>query len=200
MSRLGQFRIDGESKPARQPWTPPEIGAFADGVLVLAVDQSLSALGWVLMRRWEDRFLVIDKGSVRTKPEDYPQGHEGTLQRGVQVYYDFDRQVGAMEAYGVPVLVHETPPVGGRMSRPESSLVSATAIRLWAWHRKWPVTMVANQHSKKVLVNNANATKTEWHQALKRYWFDGTMPTNEGERDALCLALTYLYDRKIQED
>lgn len=190
---LSDFRVG--AKPV-QPWAPPGTDQMAYGG-VLAVDQSLSALGWVWLQHTPETLCVVSKGSVRTNPGDFPKGHEGNLQRAVAVYEEFRTQIfaqaGRMHEISV---VHEAPPVGSHMSRPESSLISATVIRIWAYDQGLPLVMVANQHSKSILVHNANATKKEWHTALDRLLISGHKVSNEGERDALCLALTYLIDQK----
>lgn len=195
---LRRFRADAQPSKKRV-WEPPTVEDFARGS-VLAVDQSLAALGWVWLVHYINGLEVLDKGSVRTKPEDFPKSHEGTLQRALVVHQQWGDQVyTAMDRYPVwgdnTVFVHETPPVGSRMARPESSLLSALAVRLALQGLDLPAAiMVSNQHSKAVLVGNANAEKKTWHTALDRYSFAGAMPSNEGERDALCLALTYLWD------
>lgn len=201
MSDLSKFRVGAEptSKKPRKVWQPPTIGDLAQG-LVLAVDQSLGALGWVWLLNDDGGLSVLAKGTVRIKPDDFPVGHEGTLLRGLEVYRQFGEQMSDARTPVLPwqqtVFVHETPPVGGRMARPESSLVSAMAVRIYVANEIGrPMTMVANQHSKSVLVGNANATKKVWHTGLGYFTIGGTMPTNEGERDALCLAVTYFYDQ-----
>jgi hypothetical protein len=56
-----------------------------------------------------------------------------------------------------------------------------------------PRVIVANQHSKSVLVGNGNATKKQWHEGLRPYAIH--LP-NEATRDAGCLGLTYLIDQE----
>lgn len=201
-ARLAQFRADATpakpTKASRAAWVAPTIADLANGS-VMAFDQSLSALGWIFLNHEGDTLEVLAKGSVRTEPADFPTSHQGTLERGLAVYDALGEQWEAFEPRfpGWPWahFVHEYPPVGGRMARPESSLVSAMVVRIFISRDiGMPMTMVSNQHSKSVLVNNGNATKREWHRGLEGFPLTGALPTNEGERDALCLGLTHLLD------
>ena len=188
-SRLAHFR-EGETKP--KAWEPPT--RFMPG-RVLCIDQSLSATGWVLVNSMGDRLHVHTAGSIVTKPENYPNGYEGTLQRALYVARRLDQVV--KDAHGVDAVVHETPPLAvGRMSRPEASLLASLGVRMAADKYGRRVVMVQNQHSKKVLLDvSRDVTKREWHGALNRYTIEGReLVTNEGQRDALCLALTHFID------
>ncbi len=89
------------------------------------------------------------------------------------------------------------------MVRPESSLLAALGCRLalapqGLYDMRWE--MVQNQHSKTVLTGKRDATKKEWHAALGYYPIAGIeLASNEGQRDAACLALTYLIDHAGDE-
>lgn len=190
---LSDFRIGG---PA--PVTEDEVAfegplTFKDGE-VFVFDQSIAATGWVHLAHGPGGLDVIACGSLPIPPDGYPKGHAGTLLRADRLGLEVD---GLLRRVPVTTVVHETPPVAtGRMSRPESSLVSATVIRQVAQRHGHPVMMVSNQHSKKVLVRNGNATKPQWHKALDRLTWTGPKPTNEGQRDAMCLGLTYLLEKE----
>lgn len=190
LTDLSRFRLGATPTP---PWATPVF--FASGH-VLAFDQSLSATGWVRLWSSPDSGLrVLAAGSVLLHAKDFPAGSEGSLRKAVDLH---GRMAGVCKDWLWPetVLVHEAPPAGGAMSRPESSLMAALSLRLAAGRE--PV-VVQNQHSKKVLVNNANATKKQWHTALDAISIEGrNLVRNEGERDALCLALTYLYDEMLR--
>lgn len=160
---------------------------------VVAFDQSIANTGWIHLRSDAQGLQVLACGSLAVPPEGYPKGHAGTLLRADHLAWLAD---GILRRLPVTNVVHETPPIAtGRMSRPESSLVSAAVIRQVAQRHGHPVTMVSNQHSKKVLVGNGNATKHQWHEVLQRVTLLGSKPTNEGQRDAACLALTYLIEK-----
>ena len=176
------------------PLVKPDV-VFQHGE-VIAFDQSIANTGYVYLVSGKEGVRVEMCGSLAVPPDGYPKGHEGTLLRADTLAALADR---ILRRLPVTTVVHETPPVAtGRMARPESSLVSATAIRQVARHHGHPVVMVSNQHSKKVLVDNGNATKAEWHQAIERlpWTHTGHRPTNEGQRDAMCLALTYLIEKE----
>jgi hypothetical protein len=195
---LSDFRIGAA------PLVPEEEVAFEDEPVfqasgtVVCFDQSIANTGWVYVTSGPEGVLLRDCGSIPILPEGYPRGHEGTLMRGDVLGSKIERILNTIP--GDVHVLHETPPIAtGKMSRPESSLVAAAVIRQVARRLGLPVSMVANQHSKKVLVGNGNADKKQWHKALDRLpWSShvGAKPTNEGQRDAFCLALTYLLEKR----
>lgn len=189
---LSDFRADA-APPAAPKTDSPDL-VFNDGT-VLSIDQSVTATGWVLLRHDEDGLHCQAKGSVLLPADGYPKGHEGMLLRADVLAEQLD-----VVMRGIPVtpVVHELPPrtTGARMSRPESSLMGAVVVRTLARDHGHPVTMVDNRHSKKVLVGNSNVDKPGWHKVLERITWDGERPTNEGQRDAFCLGLTYLIENK----
>lgn len=194
---LTRFREGDTKKAPAGPFVPPTVLATE---WVLAFDQSVMATGWALLGAHRDGHLqIVSAGSFLLPAENYPSGHEGTLRRGMEVARRAEAVIVQQQAW-FPTIVHEAPPVGGRMARPESSLVAALAVRIAAERRGLSVAVVQNQHSKKVLTGSANAEKKVWHQALGHYSILGKdLLTNEGRRDAACLALTYLIDLKEKD-
>jgi len=191
---LARFR-EGETKKAPAAFVPPT--KFAQGT-ILVFDQSVSATGWVVLASAKD-LRVLAAGSFLLPAVDYPSGHEGTLRRGVVITQQAEEVLTRYHFFGISRVIHEAPPVGGRMARPESSLVAALAVRVAAERFGLPVSCVQNQHSKKVLTGSATVDKKDWHRALGRYSIDGKHKvTNEGQRDALCLGLTFLIDEEEQ--
>lgn len=193
MSSLSQFRADDAPTPAAPTEREPLV--FQHGE-VIAFDQSIANTGWVYLMSGREGVEVRDCGSLAVPPDGFPKGHEGTLLRA-DVLASFADAV--LRRLPVTTVVHETPPVAtGKMARPESSLVSAAVIRQVALRQGHPVVMVSNQHSKKVIARDGNADKKKWHAAMERlpWHHHGKRPTNEGQRDAMCLALTYLIDKE----
>ena len=185
---LTSFRTDSAPAPAPELVEHPVLGHGE----VLAFDQSITATGWIRLISGRGGLHVIEVGSISCPPDGYPKGHAGTLLRAEYVAKEM-----ASILRRVPVLdvVHELPAVGGRMARPESSLLAALALRIEARRQGHGVHIVQNQHSKKVLVGNGNASKSEWHAGISKFTYSGPKPTNEGQRDAFCLGLTFLLDR-----
>ena len=189
---LARFR-EGETRPRQSLWEPPS--RFADDT-VLVFDQSLSATGWVVLEGDQNVLTVLTAGSIRLRAADFPGGHEGTLLKAMAVADQVDSVVDRL-ARVVSHVVHEEPPLAvGRMTRPESSLLAALCVRLAAERARLRVSTVQNQHSKKVLTGaSREVTKKQWHAGLDRLTIVGRdKATNEGERDALCLGVTYLAD------
>ena len=194
MSGLQRFRLDEVPEDAVASEGEP---IFQHGS-VIAFDQSITATGWVRLDSGADGVIVRAVGSIKCGPEGYPKGHEGTLLRAE---YVGQQMAAILRRLPVQTVVHEQPPVAtSKMARPESSLLSALALRIEARRQGHSVVVVSNQHSKMVLLGKGqgNATKAQWHTALDRlpWTHEGATPTNEGQRDALCLALTYLIDKE----
>lgn len=194
MTDLTRFRLGDAPEPQFEPPPAREI-VFQHGEVV-AFDQSIANTGWVHLVSGQQGVHVRECGSLAVPPDGFPKGHEGTLLRADTLGLMVD---DVLRRLPVTTVVHETPPIAtGRMARPESSLVSAAIIRQIARRHGHEVVMVSNQHSKKVLVDNGNATKPEWHRALERlpWHHTGSRPTNEGQRDAMCLGLTWLIEKE----
>ena len=128
---------------------------------------------------------LITAGTIVTETD---MGHEGNLKRACECY---DAIKPLLVNAVRPLVVHETPPVGDGMSRPESSLLAAVAIRIAAHEREIPVHMVAAQRAKRRLTGRANATKPEMKDALARFWphLPLKRPYNEHVRDTLALGI-----------
>jgi len=157
ISDLARFRVDGKPVPAtvEQPAVKRRIGS------ILAFDQAVAATGWACLVATEDEVTIRGLGTFKTVP--ITGGHEDTLLRAVQLHADFERLIDGL---GPDIVAHETPPVGARMSRPESSLVAATALRIAAAHAHIDVVMIGAQRAKKRLTGNGNATKPQVREAL----------------------------------
>lgn len=178
---LAQFRQDKavpkrEAEEAIGPVQPRFPGR------ILAFDQSLANTGWALIERTGG---VSATGNLKTDPTE-SKGHEDTLQRGSILY---GRYRSLIESLGPDLVVHEMPPVGGRMMRPESSLVSANALRNACLGLSVPVEMYGAQKAKKRWTGNGNAKKNEVKEALRR--LDPTLasrkPMNEAIFDAIAI-------------
>lgn len=192
---------DKERPTRREPWRPPVIEDFAthaETTRVLAVDQSLSATGMVWLAVGKRELMVYGAWTFRSEADEDADGHEQNLQRAM----DLGSQIHEVlhEVYqNVAHVVHEGPPVGGgRIMRPESSLLAALALRQVAARWVIPVApMVQPQTHKRVVCGNGNATKKEEHAALAQ--LATTLPileyrriTNEATRDALCVGIAHL--------
>lgn len=192
-----------EPKGARRvkEWTPPVPEDFEPGE-VLAFDQSLANTGWVhLVFGLNGVFRVVDAGSFGTD-ETKARGVTQTLLRAEEhhgiVFSLMAQKFPAATANQSSLKVaYETPPVGGRMSRPESSLTSAVAIRIAARQYGCSAIQVGSQSAKKMICGNGNAEKKDAHAALSRVAGSGFITgygaiTNEAKRDALLVGMTAL--------
>lgn len=188
---LSDFRVGGEAPPPSRLVEAMPL-TFAKGWTVLCFDQSISATGWVYVESGATGVIVRDCGSIMVPPGDFPKGNAGSLLRTDVMATAVD---DVLRRCPTPMVLHEVPPVSNaKMSRPEASLMAAVAIRQVARRAGCTIEMVDNRHSKKVLTGNGNADKKQWHAALSAQpWRHAGPPvSNEGQRDALALALTWL--------
>jgi Holliday junction resolvasome RuvABC endonuclease subunit len=175
---LSKFRVDEESNLAIIEAEP---GVLFDGT-ILAFDQSLAATGWAHLQCRNGEIAVREVGMLPTSPSD--RGHEGSLRRAVLIH----QQALALIAGVHPDrIAHEAPAVGGRMARPEASLVAATAIRIAASMYAIPVFMYGAQKVKKRLTGNGNAQKKELRGPLDRMFpiIVEMKPRNDNTYDAV---------------
>ena len=166
---------------APDPWTLKPFDPVVCGN-VLAFDQALANTGWCLMRPIYP--YVIRTGVIRT---DTDIGHEGNLSRTILVH----DAVKALIDTHLDLVVHETPPVGPGMYRPESSLLAATAIRIAAHDHGVALTMAPAQRAKVRLTGDAQATKADIKAGIKKLWPHLPIlgPWNEHVRDAIALGI-----------
>lgn len=164
---------------------------------ILAFDQTLGNTGWVWLQVWQDGTPEVAMTGTCTPPtvDKKVKGHELNLLRSVALQQEMLVLIDSM-SHALDIVLHETPPVGNRMARPESSLLAAHCIAYACNLRGVPRLSVGAQRAKSVVCGNGNAKKAEAHAALRKRYatsieeFDQV--TNEHQRDALMLALVYL--------
>jgi Holliday junction resolvasome RuvABC endonuclease subunit len=151
---------------------------------VLAFDQTLGATGYAVLDVVEGIIAVREVGMVPTNAGQFT-GHEGNLVMALQIRHGVKRLLEIHQ----PVLVgHEMPPVGGgRLMRPDSSLMAAEAIRISADDMAIPVAMKAPQSIKRRLTGNGTADKKEVRVALDRMFptLAQMKPRNDNTYDAV---------------
>jgi len=182
---LERFRAGAEVESEAEKALPDPVRPVSNGRRILSFDQSLSNTGWAYIEQGR----VVETGNIRTEKED--KGHEDNLNRGVAVYIEVEGLFERFEMGRDTLVVHETPPVGGRMMRPEASLVAATAIRIAAYRRWVPVAMVGAQRAKKRWTGNGNAKKGAVKEAVLRLhpYLKDLAPMNEAVIDAIAIGL-----------
>jgi hypothetical protein len=209
---LEVFAGDRKGKPVKQSWRSPEPDDFvlSNGVtrFVVAVDQSLSGCAAVLLSagRIEPArplcLIVHASQKFATTPVE-AGGYEETLRRATELHGLFGNWMlqsvlMLVSGFGLEI-VHEQPPIGGgRVVRPESSLLASMAVRLVADRHALPVArMVAPQSHKHFICGDRKADKKTHHAALKKVVADlgvrgMDIVTNEDLRDALSIGLLHL--------
>lgn len=169
MTALTRFSVSGDGEPvADLPKYLLTASVTYDGH-ALSFDQSIAKTGWSVLRSDRGEAGVWATGVI-VPPETGLKGHANTLARG---RYIFINVLALIEQYMPTVVLHELPPAGGRMSRPESSLASAMAVQCAAEHVGLPVGIFQNQHVKKVMLGYAkDATKAHVQAAVLKLWPD----------------------------
>lgn len=175
------------------------------GRTVVAVDPSLRAFAAVFLTisqvMGQPQIFVLDARKFTTA-EDAVKGWEANFQRAMQVGREFQlwvEQATAGHARARLEIVHEQPPAGGgRIIRPEASILGGLATRFAARDLGVPVQrMVAPQSHKRLFCGEEKVTKAQHHAALKkaadRLGISGMdLIKNEGTRDALSVGLLHL--------
>lgn len=196
--RVEAFAAGKKPEPAPE-WTPPTLEDFATGLRVQAFDQTLMSTGYVQVEidEWTDTVAVKVWAKDTFRPKKDP------LLRSFAEKFDLQYQL-RQKVKGTLTLtdrvVHEMPAVHGWET--ESSLLAGSAI--------WDATldlqdvrpvMVSKNHVGAVLCNDKDAKKPQIKAALVRYLPEvAERSWNEHNRDALAIALTYLYDVKRFRD
>lgn len=184
-------------KKKRTTWAAPTMEDFAYGT-VFAFDQTVSKTGYCLIKNGGlGHIQVFRHGKLVEPPIPDLVGFEDVLQRATWMAERIRAVI--WEAQGLHpdlVVVHERPIVAGH--RIESSMLGALGVSLACSSLGIKRFMIASQHTYKVLCPPEDrGVKPGITRAVARY-FDhtGGRDWNQDSRDALALALTYLYDQK----
>jgi Holliday junction resolvasome RuvABC endonuclease subunit len=193
---LSQFRI---GEPDGSPMAPLPILDIRHQGKIIAFDQSLSNTGYVVLDTSSPTFHIgplklMTTGMLKAKND--LKGHENTLFRGMDLFWEIQ---DVCRQWRPDSVIFETPPVGGRMARPESSLLAALSLRLAAIIENpfVKLVMISRQQAAKRWTGNGNADKRVVRAALDQVLTtheiarcDG--PWNEHVYDALSLGLLYM--------
>lgn len=206
MSRLAQFRVEGDSLTGADlvdPLPLPQPEPLVSG-LVLSFDQQLANSGWVLVRgnadrEWQDPpFVVLATGHIKTAPGN-SGGFEDSLARGAKLFGAYTQVI---EDTDPDFIVHELPNVRAlratRSRNREAGIVAATALRCAASVNNHRVVMVGAQHVRKLLCGSTAADKKDVREAVKRLTvgWESQRPLNEHVYDAIGLAVAGLCQEK----
>lgn len=168
---LTQFRDPSYVEPAK-PLLDPLLILSPQGVKkVIAFDQALAETGYVVIQGLHTHSPPrIETTGMLTATDDV-KGHEKTLLRASTLYWE----VKDLIAFHKPtmdnlrlIVVHETPPIANKMSRPESSLLASLAIRVAAMESGCRVVMHQRQRAYKRFTGSANADKKFMKEALTK--------------------------------
>lgn len=192
MADLAQFRANAST------YEVPAVEQCWHG-LMMAFDQSLSNTGMVLIEMNIDGVhRVVGTGMIRTEATPPLKGHAANLVRSKDIFLEV---IHLLSAHKPDMVVVETPPVGPKMSRPESSLLAADAIihaveainAVGMGEVQIGYDIVSAQRAKKFLTGKANADKKLIRQPVDALLpsLASHKPCNEHIYDAAALALTY---------
>lgn len=189
-----------KAKRAPRQWRQPTLDDLADGH-VFAFDQTFSKTGWALVRNDQQHggFTVLARGFIAEPPiPDSPRFWD-ILQRTAWMG---DRITRVLKDHWVSgrdiAIVHEQPILQGM--RIESSLLGA--VKVWdAAHAmgQGTPTIISKTHVAGVLMPPSDRSGKGAVTRALSHFIDTTKRAdgwNEHTRDALVLAITYLYDQK----
>lgn len=204
----------GRPAKTKDEWRPLELEDFQfdawDGRSVVAVDPSLRAFAAVFLAitpvMGHPQIFILAARKFTTAEDDV-KGWEANFQRAMKVGHDFRLWADKVTVGHSRVrleIVHEQPPTGGgRIIRPEATILGGMATRVAARDLGVPVQrMVAPQSHKHLFCGPRKpgekpVTKAQHHAALKatveRLGISGMeLIKNEGTRDALSIGLLHL--------
>jgi Holliday junction resolvasome RuvABC endonuclease subunit len=165
-----------KERPGIAPLTPRyngRVGCF---------DQTLSKTGSIILISSGGK--IVPYRSKMFEPTSEEVGNEGNLEKATLLFEGF---LIYFASHKVDLVAHEAPPVGGgKLMRPESSLMAATALRCAAKSLGIPVRMVAPQKVKNRLTGNTKAEKKDVKLAIERMIPEVTdlKPWNQDVSDA----------------
>lgn len=199
----------GRKLKTKAEWAPPTREDFPCGSFwfrqVIAVDQSLSKFAAVFMING----MVLGSPQISvlaarkfTTAEGEVSGWEANFQRAMQLAGEFKEWV--LEVSGGfhlarHEIVHEAPPAGGgRIIRPEASILGGMAVRVAARDLRLSTQrMVTPQTHKRFVCGTEKVTKAQHHAELKKLasalGVTGMdLIKNQDQRDALSVGLVQL--------
>lgn len=205
MKTLDDFALGAPARKrttkAKPEWHPPTMANLAIG-RVLAFDPSLSSTGFVDMECDGDHLIVHTGETFIGAFENELTGWVKDFAAAESLRQQFTERLSRYLTIPDLVIVHEAPPLGGgKMSSPESAVQASLMLRTAALDLRLPLRpMVRTQDHKRLTVNQANATKTEYHKLLMPL-LEELSPgskkiiTNEHQRDAAGVGLADMIRR-----
>lgn len=202
LSRLTEFnpaRTDLEVEIEIAFVQIPDCVTFGEDATIVSFDQSIANCGFVVLRPDEvDGIDIKAMGVFASQASPDMLKWESNFHRATAL---FASVVELLREHNPTLVLHETPP-GGRsaMFNTESSIVTATVVRIAAAMFGIPTQMVSSNRVKKHLTGNGNAKKKEVRAALEKR-FEIQLKTsglrkNEHTFDALGIAITYLEEQR----
>lgn len=162
---------------------------------VLALDQTLTNTGWVLLEvGYDGNVVVLRKGTIKCQSSF--KSHEGSYDKAEQLRYQLGLLAERIEPLTTHdfVVVFERPAVRG--FRLESSLMAGREIVGIAEAQQWNWHMVSNLTMKKFLgIKLKGAKKSDVKDKLMAFDDVSSREWNEHMRDAYALGLTYIDER-----
>lgn len=175
---LTGLKATAKAEPGIAPLAPIFVGAMA------CWDQTLSKTGGAIIRVTQSGSIVPMR-TIMLEPTSTEEGNEGNFDKVVQLHRHF---VAILTRENVKLVAHESPPVGGgKLMRPESSLMAATALRIACDTLGITVVMYRAQDVKLRLTGDKKASKAEVKAAIERLIPDvkALKPWNQDVSDAI---------------
>jgi Holliday junction resolvasome RuvABC endonuclease subunit len=174
---LSGLSTSDKAMPGIAPLAPRFEGKIA------CFDQTLSKTGAALLVCRASK--LVPMRSMMFKPTTEEEGNEANFFKGVELHNAYRIWLVSHE---VALVAHESPPVGGgKLMRPESSLMAALALRIACDGLGLPVVMVRPQDVKKRLTGNAKAEKKDVKLAIEQFIpeVSDLRPWNQDVSDAI---------------
>lgn len=161
----------------------------------MALDQTLTNTGWVLLESGQGHVEVLRKGTIKCQTDF--KSHESLYDKSEQLMYHLAILTDVIAPLTTHdfVVIFERPSVRG--FRIESSLMAGREVVRMCEAMGWQWEMVSNLTMKKFLgIKIKGSKKSEVKDQLVKYVPDvSSREWNEHSRDALALGLTYINER-----
>jgi hypothetical protein len=199
----------GRKLKTKAEWAPPTREDFPVGPFwarqVIAVDQSLRKFAAVFMINGlmlgSPQISVLAAKKFSTEEGDV-SGWEANFQRAMQLAEEFKGWVLEVSPgfhLARTEIVHEAPPAGGgRIIRPEASILGGMAVRVAARDLRLPTQrLVTPQTHKRFVCGTEKVTKAQHHAKLKELAGElgvtgMDLIKNQDQRDAFSIGLVQL--------
>lgn len=168
---------------------------FRVGTACLSFDQSLAKTGWTKLEITGQGIECKARGIIQAPSSLNLRSVTDALLAQQSIYMQAEEIIKRFFTVGM-VIAHETPPNPAAVrGSGMSSILAAAALHNAASRHGLTPEWIARPTWAKFVGGSAKMEKKDVHEKLPGWNVLGDLPTNEAQRDALCIGLTSLSRR-----